>query len=147
MGDIKGSYNVHNRFGAKYDDPKVMQEIIDDLLTYVHESTSIHLSTWCYKKGFSRQWLYETAKNYPNFAEALQVAKNILAGKVLDTSFLGGGNSTVGMAYLPVYDKEFVSWLEKKAEMNKVSQPQAQNQGAFNDWKKQQLDEKKETDQ
>jgi hypothetical protein len=127
-----------NRYAAKYDNGE-MEKIIIDLLDYAQNAKSIHLAPWCYKHGYSRKWLYEIAKTYPKFDEALTEARHLLSAKILDTSFYGEGNATVGMAYLPVYDEDFVKWLEKKAEMNKISQPQAQNQGAFNEWKKQQI--------
>jgi hypothetical protein len=120
-----------NRYAAKYDNGE-MEKIIVDLLDYAQNAKSIHLAPWCYKHGYSRKWLYATAQHYPEFNEALAEAKHLLSAKIVDTSFYGEGNATVGMAYLPVYDEDFVKWLEKKAEMNKVSQPQAQNQGTVN---------------
>lgn len=120
-----------NRYAAKYDNGE-MDKIIADLLDYAENAKSIHLAPWCRKNKVSKAWLNNTAEHYPDFKAAIAEARHILAGKIVNSSFYGEGNATVGMTYLPVYDDDFVKWLEKKAEMNKIAQPQAQNQGTVN---------------
>lgn len=135
MGAPKG-----NRYAAKYDDGK-MDELIEDLLDYAENAKSIHLAKWCRKHGFSKKWLNETAKHYPELEEAIEVAHDLIAQKIVDSSFWdkeSGVNATFGHNYLAVYDKDFKALLKWKAELAKEMPSRDINKEPFNEWKEQQ---------
>ena len=118
-----------------------MDEIIESLLDYAENAKSIHLAPWLRKNGKSKAWLSKTAAHYPKLKEAIEEAKYLLSGKIVNSSFYGEGNATVGMTYLPVYDKDFRDLLKWKAEIAKELPAKEEAKGAFNSWKDNQLEE------
>ena len=64
-------------------------------------------------------WLNKIAEDHEVMAEAHKHAKELLGAKVVNSSFYGEGNATVGMAYLPIYDKDFMELLKIRADMAK----------------------------
>ncbi len=129
----------NNRYAAKYDD--TVDELVEDLLDWAENAKDIHFSGWTRKHKKTRPWLHELAKSYPQIAEAKEEAAELLARKILNTSFYGGGNANVGMQYLPVYDKDFRDLLKWKAEIAKEQPVKEDSKGVFNEWKDAQLKE------
>lgn len=111
-------YTLKRKVNPQYTKEQ-LQAIADDLLDYAETSKSIHLAPWCRGRKKSKAWLNELVNRHPVMKEAHAEAKHILAGKVLNASFYGGGNATVGMTYLPVYDNDFKDMLEWKANLSK----------------------------
>jgi len=109
-------------------------------LDYAENSKSIHLAPWCRKKKKSMSWLNELTKTHVEMKAAHKHAKELLSAKVLNSSFYGEGNATVGMTYLPVYDEDFKALLKWKAEIQKEQPKEPENKCAFNDWKNKQKD-------
>jgi len=99
-----------------------LKAIAEDLLDYAENAKSIHLAPWCRRQKKSKAWLNNLALTHPEIKQAHMEAKDLLAAKVLNSSFYGEGNATVGMAYLPVYDKDFRDLLEWKAGLQKQTQ-------------------------
>jgi len=105
-----------NRYAAKYDNGK-MEVLIESLLDHCANAKSIHLASWCRSKGISKSWLSETAQHYPQLKEAMIVANELLSEKIVNTSFYGKGNATVGMQYIGVYDTDFRKYQEWKEDI------------------------------
>ena len=120
MAAAKGNdYTLKRKVSPQYTQEQ-LQEIAEDLLDYAENSKSIHLAPWCRKKGFCLSWLNKLADYHPIIKDAHNQAKELLGGKVLNSSFYGEGNATVGMAYLPIYDKDFKDLKEWLAKLNKT---------------------------
>jgi hypothetical protein len=118
MAAAKGNdYTLKRKVRPQYT-KKQIEDIAASLLDYAENSKSIHLAPWCRKQEKSTCWLNELASRHPEIKEAHKQAKVLLGAKVLNSSFYGEGNASVGMAYLPVYDKEFKDLLEWKARLN-----------------------------
>ena len=121
MAAAKGNdYTLQRKVNPQYTE-KQLQAIADDLLDYAETSKSIHLAPWCRKQKKCMSWLNEMAKDHEIIAHAHKHAKELLGAKVVNSSFYGEGNATVGMAYLPVYDQDFRDLLEFKASLAKQS--------------------------
>jgi len=119
MAAEKGNdYTLKRKVNPQYTE-KQLQELAEDLLNYVETSKSIHLAPWCRKHKKSTSWLNKLAETQPIIAAAHAEAKALLAAKVLNSSFYGEGNATVGMAYLPVYDQDFRKYQEWKSSLGK----------------------------
>ena len=107
-----------NKYACKYSEEDI-KNLSVNLLDYAENAKSIHLAPWCHKQGFSRSWLLETIEHYSVLKEAYEQAKELIAAKIVNTSFYNQGNDTVGMQYLPVYDSEFKELLRWKEEIKK----------------------------
>jgi len=94
-----------------------LKEIADDLLDYAENAKSIHLAPWCRKRRRSTSWLNKLAEKHQIIADAHKQAKVLLGAKVLNSSFYGEGNATVGMSYLPLYDLDYKALLKYKEEI------------------------------
>jgi len=147
LGKQKKGAHKGNEYAKKWHDPKknklnvTMDELIEDLLDYCENSKSIHLAPWCRSHGFSKNWLLDTAKHYPELDYALTEAKELLSSKIANRSFWdkeNGTNASFGVQYLPIYDKEFRELLKWKAEIAREQQKAPENQAPFNAWKDEQ---------
>jgi len=107
-----------NDYSRKYRDAEI-KAFCDDLLDWAENAKDLHIIGWSRKQKKSRGWINWLAKTYPKFGEAKEDAMELLGRKLLNSSFFGEGNATVGLAYLPVYDKDFRDLLEWKAKINK----------------------------
>lgn len=107
-----------NRYAAKYDNGE-MDKICEKLLHWAEHSKSIHFASFCRKElKKSKKWLRETAEHYPKLAETIEEAREILSAKIVDSCFRdkeSGVNATFGSQYLPIYDDDFKTLLEWKA--------------------------------
>ena len=122
MAAAKGNnYTLKRKVSPQYT-VKQLEALANDLLHYAETSKSIHLAPWTRGKGFSLSWLNFLSKDHEIMRQAHSQAKELLAAKVLNSSFYGQGNATVGMAYLPVYDQDFRALLEYKASLAKQSE-------------------------
>ena len=122
----------NNKYAQKYseDDMKI---ICDSLVDYAANAKSIHLAPWCYKQGHSKSWLSETARHYPQLAEALVTAKELLAAKIVNLSFYDKSvNAYAGIQYLPIYDSDYKDLLKWKAEISKEQIKPPENKCIFN---------------
>ena len=138
MAAAKGNdYTLKRKIQPQYTKEQIT-EIAHDLLDYAENAKSIHLAPWCRKRKKCTSWLNELAGRHPEIADAHIQAKELLGAKVLNSSFYGEGNATVGMAYLPDYDKDYKSLLRWKAEIQKEAPKAEENKGAFNAWKEEQ---------
>ena len=117
MAASKGNdYTLKRKVNPQYT-PEELLALAADLLDYAETSRSIHLAPWCRKQKKSMSWLNKIAEDHPEMAEAHVQAKELLAAKVVNSSFYGDGNATVGLAYLPVYDKDFKDCMAWKASL------------------------------
>lgn len=124
--------------GNKYSEiytPEIIQKIIDDLLDYAQNSDSIYLATFSwikYKK--SKKWLYDLCRSHPELEEAMELARELIAKKLADHSWIGDRNSAFGEKLLPMYSKEYKELLKWKAEISKEQPRKEDSKPAFNQW-------------
>jgi hypothetical protein len=122
MVAAKGNdYTLKRKVNPQYTQEQ-LQAIADDLLDYAEKAKSIHLAPWCRKQKKSLSWLNELAKDHEVIKDAHKQAKELLGAKVVNSSFYGEGNATVGLKYLPIYDKDFKNLLEWQAKIAKASE-------------------------
>jgi hypothetical protein len=125
MAAAKGNdYTLKRKWRPQYTQAQ-LEILAEELLDHAQNSKSIHLASWCRAKGFGITWLCELAKTHEIIATAYVQAKELLSEKVLNASFFGGANATVGLAYLPVYDLEYKSMLKWKSAL--PAEAQAEN--------------------
>lgn len=107
-----------NRYAAKYSD-KEMQAICHKLIEWAANSKELHFASFAFKElKKSKSWLLMTAEHYPQLKEAIEEAKELLAAKMVNLSFYNKQvNAYTGLAYLPVYDKDYKAMLEWKAKL------------------------------
>lgn len=96
-----------------------VDKLCSDLLDYARNARSIHLANFCHDRHFTNSWLSELAARNEKVGKALSQAKELLACKVLNASFYGEGNPTVGLKYLPVYDQEYKAHLKWESDLTK----------------------------
>ena len=111
-------YTLNRKVSPQYT-KKQIEELAEDLLKWAESAKDIHMSGWARKHKKTPSWLHELARNHPEMKVAKDEAMILLGRKVLNSSFYGQGNATVGMAYLPIYDKDFKAMLEWKANLTK----------------------------
>ena len=119
MAAAKGNnYTLKRKVNPQYTEEQ-LEDLANDLLDYAENAKSIHLAPWCRKQGKSTSWLNKLVEDHEIIKAAHKHAKELLSAKVVNSCFYGEGNATVGMAYLPVYDKDFRAMLEWKAKLAK----------------------------
>ncbi len=122
---------IDNKYACKYDDIEI-EKLCSDLLDWAENAKDIHICGWTRKQKKTKSWLNWLSDHYPKFKEAKDEAMRLLGRKLLNASFYGSGNATVGMGYLPVYDEEFRELLKWKAEISKDITYREQNRCIFN---------------
>lgn len=105
---------LNNDYARKYDDFEI-EKLSSDLLDWAETAKDIHICGWTRRYKKTKTWLNWLAETYSKFAEAKEEAMQLLGRKILNASFYGEGNATVGMAYLPIYDKDFREYLKWKS--------------------------------
>ena len=120
--------------------------LIKDLLDWAENAKDIHITGWTRKQKKTRPWLNELAERHPKMKEAYQEAMALLGRKVLNSSFYGEGNATVGMQYLPIYDSDFKELLKWKAEIQKEQVSEEKSKSAVIEYLKQQEEKNKKTE-
>ena len=116
----KKNYTMRRKKNPQYTKEQI-QELADDLIEWADTAKDIHIAGWSRKHKKTTPWLHELCKLHPQIAKAKDEAMVLLGKKVLNSSFYGQGNATVGMAYLPIYDKDFKALLEWKAKLSQQS--------------------------
>jgi len=114
------SYTINRKEHPQYT-PEQIQELADDLIEWADTAKDIHIAGFSRKHKKTTGWLHHLAETHEVMAKAKDEAMVLLGKKVLNSSFYGTGNATVGMAYLPIYDKDFKALLEWKASLAKQS--------------------------
>lgn len=123
MAAPKGNRYAEMRLDNPAYTPEQIKELCEDLLNWAENEQDLRIIGWARKHERTKQWINHLANTYPEtFGVAHKHALELLGRKMLNSSFYGNGNATVGMQYLPVYDLEFKAWLKEKAEMNKSTQ-------------------------
>lgn len=133
MAAEKGNrYAANRKINPTYTEEQIV-ELAADMVDWAETSKDIHLAGWALKHNKSPCWFNYLVDNYPLLKEAKEEAEALLGRKILNLSFYDKEvNAYVGMKYLSRYDKDYLALVKVLAEMNKVSQPQAQNQGTVN---------------
>ncbi len=137
-----------NNYASQFKTEKEIDRFVEELLSWAHDSRSIHLSKFCRLKKHSRQWLYEVAQHYPKIKDAIEEAKDLLAAKIVDSCFYdkdSGCNASFGEKYLPLYDVEYKALLKWKAEIQKEIAQKEENLSAIKQYIKH-LNETKQED-
>ncbi len=123
---------------AKKHTVKEIEKLSNDILDWAESAKDIHLAGWARKHKKTTPWTNWLANNYPIFKAAKDEALILLGRKILNASFYGSGNASVGMGYLPIYDKDYRALLKWKAEISKEQPRTVDSKGAFNSWKNEQ---------
>jgi len=109
-----------NRYAAKYDNGE-MEKICEQLLHWAENARSIHFANFSRKVlKKSTKWLRETAEHYPELAEAIEEAKQLLSAKIVDSCVYNDDEKfryQPAMDYLPVYDMDYKAMLKWKEDI------------------------------
>jgi hypothetical protein len=94
-------------------------------LTWAKTDDGIYLATYVYEK-YKRPkfWLYNLGNFHPELKEALETARQLIAGKITNHCFLGDRNSAFGEKVLPIYCKMYKEETERKAKLAKDNKEQ-----------------------
>jgi len=125
-----------NKYSQKYT-PELINELCNELLEFAVEDKTVNFVEFARRKKKTQSWLNRMAEDYSDFEDAYTSAKELLATKLVKTSLYGDDkypnfNGTHAMNWMRVYSKTYQDYEKWKAEINKVSQPQSQNQGTVN---------------
>lgn len=91
------------------------------MLEYANSDSGLYLVTFSYEQYKQpATWLYNLAEHHPELKDALEFARQLIAGKVAKHSWIGDRNSTFGEKILPMYCKEYKALLEWKAYLSKM---------------------------
>ena len=126
----------NNRYAAKYDKGE-MEKICESLLDWAENSRSIHFANFSRKViKKSTKWLLATAEHYPQLREAIDEAKEIISGKLVDSCVYVDDpkfNPTAAQNFLPLYSKEWKEHLKWKAEISKEQPTKEEHKAIFNE--------------
>ena len=129
-----------NKYCQKWT-PKLIDELCNDIQDYAENTRNAHFAAWARAKKKSPSWIIRMAEDYPQFAQAYEDAKTIMAAKLVNGSIYNDDpkfNPVQAMAYMPVYNKEYRDFLKWKAEIAKEQPVKEENKSAFNQWKDEQ---------
>jgi len=116
-----------NGYAKIWTDDK-LKVLIDDLLDYAENSRSAHFAPWARKHGKTKSWINRLVEDYPVFAAAYADAKDLMAGKLVNSSIYQDDpnfNGTHAMSYQALYNKEWRDFLKFKAEIGKDAEAKA----------------------
>lgn len=121
MAAAKGnSYTLNRKINPQYTKEQI-NEIIENLLEYANSPNGLYLATFAYEQyKRSASWLHELAGHHPEMKEAMEVARQLIAGKVVKHCWIGDRNSTFGEKILPMYCDKYKAqkeWLAKLAKL------------------------------
>ena len=107
-----------NRYSSKYSDED-LKKIADGLIEWAHSGKGIYISSYVYQTyKRPKAWLYNLGEHNPIIKEALNTARELIAGKVANHCFEGDKNSAFGEKILPMYCKDYKALLEYKARLS-----------------------------
>lgn len=134
MAAAKGNkYTLKRKIHPQYTE-KQIEALAEDLIEWADTAKDIHIAGWSRKHKKTTSWLHELCTTYPVLKAAKDEAMILLGKKVLNSSFYGTGNATVGLAYLPIYDKDFKALLEWKAQIAKEIPSREESKSAISQY-------------
>lgn len=128
MVAAKGNRYAEMRLDNPAYKPEQIKELCEDLLHWAEHEKDLRMIGWARRHERTKEWINHLARTYPDtFGVAHKHAMELLGRKMLNASFYGEGNATVGLKYLGVYDKDFKDFLEWQATLNKDVESSAKN--------------------
>lgn len=134
--------------------PKYTENEIDYLCSSIIEwskqKDSFHLAGFSTQFNRTRTWLYSVAEDYPQFSDALNVARANLANKYCFGMMTNELNSSFGEKYFPIFDKEYKELLKWKEDIKRELEdkpqliPSWEENVEFMNWKAEMLKNRKE---
>lgn len=127
----KKSYRNH-MFGNTYTQNRKLRPtysqkdidiIISKLLYWAHNDDGIYITSFVYEEFKQpKSWIYKLAEHHADLKEALELTRQLIAGKIYNHSWIGDRNSTFGEKVLPIYSADYKALVKWKAELAKQSQ-------------------------
>lgn len=92
------------------------------MLDWAANDDGVYISSFIYQEFKQpKSWVYDLAEHHLDLKDALEVTRQLIAGKITNHSFKGDRNSTFGEKILPIYCKEYRAETERKAKLSQQS--------------------------
>lgn len=116
----KNNYTLKRKKNPQHTKAEV-EKIASELLEWAHSGEGIFIASYIYGK-YKRppKWIYQLARYHKPIKDALEIVKDLIAGKVGDHCWKGDRNSTFGEKILPMYSKSYKELLEWKEKIKKL---------------------------
>ena len=133
-----------NKYSQKYTE-KDIDNLCKTVIEFAQQDGTVHFVEWTLKQGVKAySWINKMAENYPKFAEAYKMAKELMANKLVKSSIYGHPtnnkfNPTYAMEWKSVYSQEWKDYLKWKADIQKEQVTKEESKGDFEKWAKEQV--------
>jgi hypothetical protein len=118
MAAAKGNnYTLLRKVNPQHTKEEI-EKIIEDLLEWAANGEGVYLATYLYETyKKDKNWLHSLADGHPELKDAIDKAKQLIAGKVTNHCWIGDRNSSFGEKILPIYCKDYKEETERRAKV------------------------------
>jgi len=112
-----------------------IDKLVKDLLKWADEDDGLFLISFSYEKyGKSESWLRSLGNYHPEVKEALEMAKALIAGKIMRHSWKGDRNANFGEKILPLFSEEYRELIKWKAQLQNLGLNDPKNLSALQEY-------------